>query len=104
MTANELRLILADALDGAADRLRAGIDPNVVSVRTAEPPAARDPLVDVSEHVLRVDDVARLLGMSSWRIYKSVREGEIPAVRVGRRALVPTQQLREWLSASASRP
>ena len=102
MTPNQLRLILADALDGAADRLRAGIDPNEEPERTADDALAGDPLPDVTQHVLRADDVARLLGLSRSKVYEALRLGEIPSIYVGRRLLVPTHALRTWLSESGS--
>jgi excisionase family DNA binding protein len=102
MTPNQLRLILADALDGAADRLRAGIVPNEEPERTADHAFERDPLPNVTQHVLRADDVAQLLGLSRWKVYEAIRLGEIPSIRVGRRLLVPTHALRTWLSESGS--
>lgn len=54
---------------------------------------------DVSERVLRVDDVARILGVSTWSIYEAIKAGEMPALHVGRRILVPTHALRGWMSA-----
>ena len=102
MTPNQLRLILADALDGAADRLRAGIVPNEEPERTADDALAGDPLPNVTQHVLRADDVAQLLGLSRWKVYEAIRLGEIPSIRVGRRLLVPTHALRTWLSESGS--
>lgn len=36
-----------------------------------------------------VDDTARLLGISRSMAYECVRRGEIPAVRFGRRVLIP---------------
>lgn len=102
MTPNQLRLILADALDGAADRLRAGIVPNEEPERTTDDALAGDPLPNVTQHVLRAEDVAQLLGLSRWKVYEAIRLGEIPSIRVGRRLLVPTHALRTWLSESGS--
>jgi len=102
MTPNELRLILADALDGAAGRLCAAIVPSAAPEPSAVRPAVRDPLPDVTEHVLDVEVVAQLLGISRSRAYESVRVGEIPSVRVGRRLLAPTHALRTWLATSSS--
>jgi excisionase family DNA binding protein len=103
MTPNQLRLILADALDGASERLRAGIAVDVEAETTADRPSLSDPLPDVTEHVLRADDVARLLGVSAWSVYESIKAGEMPAIRVGRRILVPTHALRLWMSESAAK-
>ncbi len=102
MTPNQLRLILADALDGAAERLRVGIVPNEEPERTADDAFAGDPLPNITQHVLGADDVAQLLGLSRSKVYEAIRLGEIPSIRVGRRLLVPTCALRTWLSESGS--
>ena len=102
MTPTELRLILADALDGAAERLRAGIVPAAGPEHEADHPSTRDPFPEITDHVLKVDDVAKLLRLSTWKVYESIRLGEIPSIHVGRRVLIPTHALRGWLSNSAS--
>ncbi len=43
-------------------------------------------------------DTGRLLGLSRAATYDAVARGEIPALRVGRRLLVPTAALRRMLS------
>jgi len=50
--------------------------------------------------VPRVDDVARLLSVSAWSVYEAIKAGEISEIHVGRRILIPTHALREWMSAS----
>jgi excisionase family DNA binding protein len=47
--------------------------------------------------VLSVEEAAELLGLSRGSAYAAVRCGEIPAVRVGRRWLVPRARLLELL-------
>lgn len=44
---------------------------------------------------LSVDEVAEILGLDRKTVYASVRSGELPSLRVGRRILVPTR----WLAA-----
>jgi excisionase family DNA binding protein len=100
MNPDQLRLILAEALDGAAERLRAGI--NATPGGWADDASTRDPLPGVVRQVLNVEDVANLLGVSRERVYESIRSGAIPAVRMGRRVLVPTQELRSWLAGRLS--
>jgi len=48
-----------------------------------------------SQPTLSVDDVAEILGLDRKTVYASVRSGELPSLRVGRRILVPTR----WLAA-----
>ncbi len=49
-----------------------------------------------------VDEVAALLGVARGVAYDNVRNGLIPAVRVGRRWLVPRSRFHAWLDASNS--
>jgi len=44
--------------------LRAGIVPNEEPERTTDDALAGDPLPNVTQHVLRAEDVAQLLGLS----------------------------------------
>ncbi len=49
-----------------------------------------------------VDEVAALLGVARGVAYDNVRNGLIPAVRVGRRWLVPRSRFHAWLDAISS--
>jgi excisionase family DNA binding protein len=40
-----------------------------------------------------VEQAARLLGISRNLAFKAVHDGELPAIRVGRRILIPVAQL-----------
>ncbi len=48
-----------------------------------------------------IDEVARILGISRTTAYESVRRGEIPARRFGRRVVVPTRVIDELLDQPA---
>ena len=48
-----------------------------------------------------VDEAAQVLGVSRATAYAAVHAGEIPAIRVGRRLLVPTAWLRRELDPEA---
>lgn len=50
-----------------------------------------------------VDEVAALLGIARGVAYESVRSGEIPATRIGRRWLVPRKRFHAWLDGTADR-
>jgi excisionase family DNA binding protein len=58
--------------------------------------AAKDERVN-EPLVLSVEEAAELLGLSRGSAYQAVRCGDIPAVRVGRRWLVPRARLLELL-------
>ena len=49
-----------------------------------------------------VDEVAALLGVARGVAYENVRNGLIPAVRVGRRWLVPRSRFHAWLDTTGS--
>lgn len=44
-----------------------------------------------------VEEVAQLLGLSRNNAYRAVRDGEIPAKKVGRRWVVPVKAFDAWL-------
>jgi excisionase family DNA binding protein len=50
--------------------------------------------------ILTVDETARLLRISRGLAFAAARRGDIPAVRVGRRLLVPRARLFEWLETA----
>lgn len=52
--------------------------------------------------LLKVEDVARLLGVSKPHAYNLVARGEIPSVRIGRSLRVRRDQLLAWLDATGS--
>ena len=47
-----------------------------------------------------VDEVAALLGIARSVAYECVRNGSIPATRVGRRWLVPRKRFHAWLDGT----
>jgi excisionase family DNA binding protein len=47
-----------------------------------------------------VDEVAALLGIARGVAYESVRNGSIPATRVGRRWLIPRKRFHAWLDGN----
>lgn len=57
------------------------------------PDPAERPLLGAEE---ALEAVGRPMGRSAW--YEAIRRGEVPGVRrVGRRLLVATAELREWV-------
>lgn len=51
-----------------------------------------------------VEEAARLLGIGRGSAYEAARTGEIPALRIGRRLLVPVAALEELLATPAESP
>lgn len=48
-----------------------------------------------------VKEAAQVLGVHSWSAYEAVKRGEIPALHIGKRILVPVARLRALLGADA---
>ena len=46
---------------------------------------------------LTVEETGKLLGISRGLAFKAANSGEIPTIRIGRRLLVPGEQLRRML-------
>jgi excisionase family DNA binding protein len=61
---------------------------------TPRKPAA---VIDTTRLTYTVDEVAYLLNLSRGVAYQYVRDGIIPAERVGRRWLIPRKRLHTWL-------
>lgn len=47
--------------------------------------------------VLTVEETAKKLGISRDLAYKSVNKGIIPHKRIGRRIIIPREQLLHWI-------
>jgi len=59
----------------------------------------------VSERLtLTVEEAARLLGISRNSAYEAARRGELPAIRLGRRILVPRSRLEAMLEQTDAAP
>lgn len=56
---------------------------------------------DTARLTYTVDEVAYLLNLSRGIAYQYVRDGVIPAERIGRRWLIPRNRLHAWLDGRA---
>ena len=48
--------------------------------------------------LLRVEEVAKLLGLGRTRTFQMVAAGQLPVVRIGRFVRVPRAALEEWIA------
>ena len=48
---------------------------------------------------LNADTVAKLLGISISSAYELMREKDFPSVRIGKRLIVPKENLQAWVEA-----
>lgn len=53
---------------------------------------------------LEVEEAGRILGLGRASVYVGVKNGDIPAIRVGKRLLVPTAALRRMLALDVDSP
>src|SRR5262249_54132377 len=51
---------------------------------------------------MRVEEAARLLGISRGLAYELVNRGELPALRLGRRLVVPTEALEDLVASAGN--
>ena len=51
---------------------------------------------------MSVAELARELGMSQMTLYRAIAAGEFPAVRIGRRLVVPARVLEDMAEAALS--
>ncbi len=54
------------------------------------------------QHVLTVEEAAKILRISRNSAYEAVKRGDIPSVRIGRRVLVPRTSLEKMLRGEAT--
>jgi excisionase family DNA binding protein len=55
------------------------------------------PVIDTGKLTYTVDEAAYLLDLSRGVTYQYVREGIIPAQRIGRRWVIPRRRFHAWL-------
>jgi len=48
-----------------------------------------------------VKQLADLLGVADSSVYELVQEDDFPSLRIGKRIVVPKEELRKWISAHA---
>ncbi|MEU4801227.1 helix-turn-helix domain-containing protein [Actinosynnema sp. NPDC023587] len=76
---------------------------NIIAFPPQPDPSDRDagsvPVIDSNRLIYTVDEAAYLLDLSRGAAYQAVREGTIPAERVGRRWIIPRKRFHAWLDA-----
>jgi excisionase family DNA binding protein len=56
---------------------------------------------DIERLGVSVEEMGRALGIGRNAAYEAVRRGDIPAIRIGRRLIVPIEALRKKLEEAA---
>ena len=52
----------------------------------------------IMEGLLRVDDVATILKVSRWTVYRLIKERQLVSVKVGSSRRVPTESVRAYIA------
>lgn len=58
----------------------------------------------LEKHTYTVDETAALLGIGRNAAYEAIKRGELPALRIGRRIVVPRAALDQLLNAAVPHP
>jgi excisionase family DNA binding protein len=58
-------------------------------------------LIDDDRLTLTVKEAARLLGLGETKTYNLARDGKIPALRFGRRIVIPRRRFERWLEEAS---
>ena len=48
--------------------------------------------------LLNVKQLADLLGVSDSSVYELIQEDDFPSLRIGKRIVIPKDELREWIT------
>lgn len=66
---------------------------------TSRLPDARQQATSAVPRLLEADDVARYLGMRTDWVYREVRAGRLPHIRLGRAVRFRRESIEAWLEA-----
>jgi excisionase family DNA binding protein len=58
----------------------------------------------MTKETLKVVEAAQVLGIGTWLTREGIRRGQIPAIRIGRRLLIPRAALEEMLKGKTETP
>ena len=61
-------------------------------------PTRAERIAAMDEEILDVAGAARVLGVSTRTVYTLARQGEVPAMRIGREWRFALRNLREWVA------
>ncbi len=87
----------APVLIGELERIKSILLARMMSAAGSENGQPEAPAEDL--HLLPVSKIAALLDLPKGRVYELIRQGQIPAVRVGEKNVrVPRAALREWIA------
>jgi excisionase family DNA binding protein len=96
------------------DHLRSAVDLiERIATEPIEPPPQAKPLperdgsavkiVETDKLAFSIREASKLLGIGRGTLYAAVNDGRLPAVKFGRRTLIPAKGLRDWLNSLPSR-
>jgi excisionase family DNA binding protein len=71
-------------------------------VDTAEPRTHHEITAAVQRRTLTIEEAGRVLGLGRSAAYGAAQRGEIPTLRIGRKLLVPVDQLERLLAGEGT--
>lgn len=112
LTRNDLRVVLIEALQGAADGLRGQMDATSRSAGWSDSGSLHladqvgewqavdhGPVAFGGRLLLSVPEAAAALGVARSGVYSLISSGELATVKLGRRRLVPVAALQSFVAA-----
>jgi excisionase family DNA binding protein len=66
------------------------------------PQTHREIVASIQRRTLTVEEAGRILGLGRSAAYAAVKRGEIPAIAIGRKLLVPVDRLERMLAGEGT--
>lgn len=89
------------ALGGTVNAPLPEVPPEISQVQSQGTPAESSKLSE-ADSLLDVPEATRLLGVSRSSLFELLRTGQLPAVKLGRRTLIRTSELRRFIANLAT--
>lgn len=59
---------------------------------------SQQPALKTTKLTLSVREAAELIGISRGKVYELIKDGEIPAIRIGQKMTIPRQAVLDWVA------
>lgn len=58
--------------------------------------------MDKKPQFYTVREIAKILRLSDWSVYESIRQGLLPCVRIGRKVRIESQAFHAWVDGGGT--
>jgi excisionase family DNA binding protein len=106
VSVEEIRSLVADALEGAAAALRGPARQRQLIGEVADQEGGTSQHSETGQDqrlLVNVQEAAKLLGLGRTNVYALIGRGEIPTILIGRRRLISTAALADWVNGLSQR-